>query len=83
MLCLQHALCVFWGEQETVSVPAHSSEPGTLHNRSIVVLQWIKSVDERGQTYYYLRDGSRSLWTLPEVNGSISGTCVEDARVCR
>lgn len=31
--------------------------------------QWIKSVDERGQTYYYLRDGSRSLWHLPEVNG--------------
>ncbi|KAF1373620.1 hypothetical protein PFLUV_G00240810 [Perca fluviatilis] len=29
--------------------------------------QWIKSVDERGQTYYYLRDGSRSLWNLPEV----------------
>lgn len=66
-----------WGEQETVSVaassPAHSSEPGNLHNQSIVVLQWIKSVDDRGQTYYYLRDGSRSLWTLPEVNGFISG----------
>ncbi|KAG8008755.1 Rho GTPase-activating protein 27 [Nibea albiflora] len=29
--------------------------------------QWIKSVDDRGQTYYYLRDGSRSLWTLPEA----------------
>ncbi|XP_035853587.1 rho GTPase-activating protein 27 isoform X2 [Sander lucioperca] len=29
--------------------------------------QWIKSVDDRGQTYYYLRDGSRSLWNLPEV----------------
>ncbi|XP_034715868.1 rho GTPase-activating protein 27 isoform X2 [Etheostoma cragini] len=29
--------------------------------------QWIKSVDERGQTFYYLRDGSRSLWTLPDV----------------
>ncbi|XP_075950184.1 rho GTPase-activating protein 27 isoform X2 [Anarhichas minor] len=29
--------------------------------------QWIKSVDDRGQTYYYLRDGSRSQWTLPEV----------------
>ncbi|KAJ8404326.1 hypothetical protein AAFF_G00340990 [Aldrovandia affinis] len=29
--------------------------------------QWIKSVDDRGQTYYYLRDGSRSLWKLPEL----------------
>lgn len=33
-----------------------------------VVKQWIKSVDERGQTYYYLRDGSKSQWNLPEVN---------------
>uniref|UniRef100_A0A672GXW6 Rho GTPase activating protein 27 n=1 Tax=Salarias fasciatus TaxID=181472 RepID=A0A672GXW6_SALFA len=30
--------------------------------------QWIKSVDDRGQTYYYLRDGSKSQWSLPEVN---------------
>uniref|UniRef100_A0A3P8RWA6 Rho GTPase activating protein 27 n=1 Tax=Amphiprion percula TaxID=161767 RepID=A0A3P8RWA6_AMPPE len=29
--------------------------------------QWIKSVDDRGQTYYYVRDGSRSQWNLPEV----------------
>ncbi|KAJ0016152.1 hypothetical protein NQD34_014442 [Periophthalmus magnuspinnatus] len=29
--------------------------------------QWIKSVDEQGQTYYYLRDGSKSQWTLPEA----------------
>ncbi|KAM8836671.1 rho GTPase-activating protein 27 [Spinachia spinachia] len=29
--------------------------------------QWIKSVDDRGQTYFYLRDGSRSQWVLPEV----------------
>ncbi|XP_041939394.1 rho GTPase-activating protein 27 isoform X4 [Alosa sapidissima] len=28
--------------------------------------QWIKSLDDRGQTYYYLRDGSRSQWNLPE-----------------
>uniref|UniRef100_A0A3B4BAE9 Uncharacterized protein n=1 Tax=Periophthalmus magnuspinnatus TaxID=409849 RepID=A0A3B4BAE9_9GOBI len=32
--------------------------------------QWIKSVDEQGQTYYYLRDGSKSQWTLPEVNSA-------------
>ncbi|KAJ8264611.1 hypothetical protein GJAV_G00151270 [Gymnothorax javanicus] len=30
--------------------------------------QWIKSLDDRGQTYYYLKDGSRSQWTLPEVS---------------
>ncbi|CDQ97176.1 unnamed protein product, partial [Oncorhynchus mykiss] len=29
--------------------------------------QWIKSLDDRGQTYYYLRDGSRSQWNLPEA----------------
>ncbi|KAL6094580.1 arhgap27 [Pungitius sinensis] len=29
--------------------------------------QWIKSVDDRGQTYFYLRDSSRSQWVLPEV----------------
>lgn len=29
--------------------------------------QWIKSVDEQGQTYYYLRDGSKSQWNLPEA----------------
>ncbi|XP_070782610.1 rho GTPase-activating protein 27-like [Enoplosus armatus] len=29
--------------------------------------QWIKSVDDRGQTYYYLRDGSKSQWNLPEA----------------
>ncbi|XP_063076802.1 rho GTPase-activating protein 27 isoform X2 [Engraulis encrasicolus] len=34
--------------------------------------QWIKSLDDRGQTYYYLRDGSRSQWTLPEVSQSQS-----------
>ncbi|KAJ8379032.1 hypothetical protein AAFF_G00232010 [Aldrovandia affinis] len=28
--------------------------------------QWIKSLDERGQAYYYLKDGSRSQWNLPE-----------------
>uniref|UniRef100_A0A3B5LB15 Uncharacterized protein n=1 Tax=Xiphophorus couchianus TaxID=32473 RepID=A0A3B5LB15_9TELE len=29
--------------------------------------QWIKSVDDQGQTYYYLRDGTKSEWNLPEV----------------
>ncbi|XP_042183076.1 rho GTPase-activating protein 27-like isoform X2 [Oncorhynchus tshawytscha] len=29
--------------------------------------QWIKSLDDRGLAYYYLRDGSRSQWNLPEA----------------
>lgn len=29
--------------------------------------QWIKSLDDQGQTYYYLKDGSRSQWNLPEA----------------
>ncbi|XP_068161652.1 rho GTPase-activating protein 27 isoform X2 [Antennarius striatus] len=35
--------------------------------------QWVKSVDDRGQTYYYLRDGSKSLWSLPEAPVSPGG----------
>uniref|UniRef100_A0A672RM22 Rho GTPase activating protein 27 n=1 Tax=Sinocyclocheilus grahami TaxID=75366 RepID=A0A672RM22_SINGR len=31
---------------------------------------WIKSLDDRGRTYYYLRDGSKSQWNLPEVRYS-------------
>ncbi|XP_077360007.1 rho GTPase-activating protein 15-like isoform X2 [Festucalex cinctus] len=30
--------------------------------------QWVKSMDDLGQTYYYLKDGSKSLWTLPDVS---------------
>ncbi|XP_056432711.1 rho GTPase-activating protein 27 isoform X1 [Gadus chalcogrammus] len=30
--------------------------------------QWIKSLDEHGQTYYYTRDGSKSQWHLPEAH---------------
>ncbi|KAI4884517.1 hypothetical protein NFI96_020486 [Prochilodus magdalenae] len=36
--------------------------------------QWIKSLDERGQTYYYLRDGSKSQWNLPELSAGL-GQC--------
>ncbi|KAJ8251888.1 hypothetical protein GJAV_G00226550 [Gymnothorax javanicus] len=32
--------------------------------------QWIKSVDERGQTYFYRADGSKSQWNLPELPGT-------------
>ncbi|XP_051795701.1 rho GTPase-activating protein 27 isoform X3 [Acanthochromis polyacanthus] len=40
--------------------------------------QWIKSVDDRGQTYYYLRDGSRSQWNLPEVHVGAGQSRVEN-----
>ncbi|XP_057214761.1 rho GTPase-activating protein 27 isoform X2 [Triplophysa rosa] len=29
--------------------------------------QWIKSIDDLGRTYYYLRDGTKSQWNLPEA----------------
>nr|XP_061807352.1 rho GTPase-activating protein 27-like [Nerophis lumbriciformis] len=29
--------------------------------------QWVKSLDDLGQTYYYLKDGSKSQWNLPEA----------------
>uniref|UniRef100_A0A8C1S591 Rho GTPase activating protein 27 n=1 Tax=Cyprinus carpio TaxID=7962 RepID=A0A8C1S591_CYPCA len=32
--------------------------------------QWIKSLDDQGRIYYYLRDGSDSQWNLPEVRYS-------------
>ncbi|XP_031691082.1 rho GTPase-activating protein 27-like isoform X7 [Oncorhynchus kisutch] len=47
--------------------------------------QWIKSLDDRGLTYYYLRDGSRSQWNLPEFspthrrNASDYGSCVNNS----
>ncbi|CAJ1080106.1 rho GTPase-activating protein 27 isoform X1 [Xyrichtys novacula] len=40
--------------------------------------QWIKSVDDRGQTYYYLRDGSKSQWNLPEAPVAPGQSRVED-----
>lgn len=40
--------------------------------------QWIKSLDDQGQTYYYLRDGSKSLWTLPEAPLAHGHTRVEN-----
>ncbi|XP_075896658.1 rho GTPase-activating protein 27 isoform X2 [Nelusetta ayraudi] len=40
--------------------------------------QWIKSVDERGRSYYYLKDGSRSLWALPEAPGAPRHFSVEN-----
>ncbi|XP_053367366.1 rho GTPase-activating protein 27 isoform X2 [Clarias gariepinus] len=33
--------------------------------------QWIKSLDDRGQTYYYQKDGSKSEWNLPDLSASL------------
>ncbi|XP_026771309.3 rho GTPase-activating protein 12 isoform X1 [Pangasianodon hypophthalmus] len=33
--------------------------------------QWIKSLDDRGQTYYYLKDGSKSEWNLPDLSAGL------------
>ncbi|XP_027019029.2 rho GTPase-activating protein 27 [Tachysurus fulvidraco] len=33
--------------------------------------QWVKSLDDRGQTYYYLKDGSKSEWNLPELSAGL------------
>ncbi|XP_043958954.1 rho GTPase-activating protein 27 isoform X3 [Gambusia affinis] len=38
--------------------------------------QWIKSVDDQGQTYYYLRDGTKSEWNLPEAPAAPSHSYV-------
>ncbi|XP_028990033.1 rho GTPase-activating protein 27 isoform X3 [Betta splendens] len=35
--------------------------------------QWIKSADERGKTFYYLKDGSKSQWSLPEAPAAACG----------
>ncbi|XP_049614527.1 rho GTPase-activating protein 27 [Syngnathus scovelli] len=32
--------------------------------------QWVKSVDDLGRTYYYLKDGTKSQWNLPDVSGT-------------
>ncbi len=29
--------------------------------------QWTQSTDDKGIKYYYLKDGSKCQWTLPEV----------------
>ncbi|XP_048871357.1 rho GTPase-activating protein 27-like isoform X2 [Brienomyrus brachyistius] len=63
-------------------IPRASLDPGTppgwtqsvdpdgllVFTSDITQEQWIKSVDDRGQTYYYLRDGSKSQWNLPELS---------------
>ncbi|XP_061612408.1 rho GTPase-activating protein 12 isoform X2 [Phyllopteryx taeniolatus] len=40
--------------------------------------QWVKSMDDLGQTYYYLRDGSKSQWNLPEAVPALPGLSQEE-----
>ncbi|KAL7826559.1 hypothetical protein AOLI_G00317680 [Acnodon oligacanthus] len=46
-----------------------STEPGgkTVFTNDHTHQQWIKSKDDKGKTYYYLKDGTKSQWTLPEA----------------
>ncbi|XP_036423256.1 rho GTPase-activating protein 12 isoform X2 [Colossoma macropomum] len=46
-----------------------STEPGgkTVFTNEHTHQQWIQSKDDKGKTYYYLKDGSKSQWTLPEA----------------
>ncbi|KAK6278325.1 hypothetical protein J4Q44_G00391600 [Coregonus suidteri] len=53
-----------------VSVPAGwkrsmDADGKTVFTSERTQEQWFKSVDQKGKTYYYLRDGSRSQWNLP------------------
>ncbi|TSV28428.1 Rho GTPase-activating protein 27 [Bagarius yarrelli] len=45
-----------------------SAEPGgkRIFTSDHTHQQWIQSKDEKGKTYYYLKDGSMSQWNLPE-----------------
>ncbi|XP_017309931.1 rho GTPase-activating protein 27 isoform X1 [Ictalurus punctatus] len=47
-----------------------STEPGgkAVFTNDHTQQQWIQSKDDTGKTYYYLKDGSVSLWNLPEVS---------------
>ncbi|KAM9494803.1 rho GTPase-activating protein 27 isoform 2-T3 [Clarias gariepinus] len=52
-----------------------STEPGgkTVFTSELTHQQWIKSKDEKGKTYYYLKDGSVSQWHLPEASALGNG----------
>ncbi|XP_063043763.1 rho GTPase-activating protein 27 isoform X2 [Engraulis encrasicolus] len=34
--------------------------------------QWLQSKDQKGRTYYYLKNGSKSQWNLPELSAAPS-----------
>ncbi|KAL2100555.1 hypothetical protein ACEWY4_002316 [Coilia grayii] len=55
------------------SVPAgwartHQQDGKTVFTNERTQEQWIQSKDDKGKTYYYLKDGSKSQWNLPELS---------------
>ncbi|XP_069041888.1 rho GTPase-activating protein 27 isoform X2 [Lepisosteus oculatus] len=38
-----------------------------LYTSDLTQEQWIRSVDDLGQTYFYTTDGTKSQWNLPEL----------------
>uniref|UniRef100_A0AAY4DZH3 Rho GTPase-activating protein 27-like n=1 Tax=Denticeps clupeoides TaxID=299321 RepID=A0AAY4DZH3_9TELE len=49
---------------------SHQTDGKMVFTNECTNEQWIQSKDEKGKTYYYLKDGSRSQWTLPELPAS-------------
>uniref|UniRef100_A0A673GXE2 Rho GTPase-activating protein 27-like n=1 Tax=Sinocyclocheilus rhinocerous TaxID=307959 RepID=A0A673GXE2_9TELE len=48
---------------------AHSvgADGKSVYTNELTHEQWIQSKDDKGKMYYYLKDGSKCQWTLPEV----------------
>ncbi|KAL1277835.1 hypothetical protein QQF64_024508, partial [Cirrhinus molitorella] len=40
----------------------------TVYTNELTHDKWIQSKDDKGKTYYYLNDGSKRQWTLPEAS---------------
>uniref|UniRef100_A0A671RAH9 Rho GTPase-activating protein 12-like n=1 Tax=Sinocyclocheilus anshuiensis TaxID=1608454 RepID=A0A671RAH9_9TELE len=60
-----------WDPPEDITSPGQFLEDCPVWRFYVTILWylcWIKSLDDRGRTYYYLRDGSKSQWNLPEVS---------------
>ncbi|TRY91596.1 hypothetical protein DNTS_021758, partial [Danionella cerebrum] len=56
--------------EAAVSPASAPAEYSLIHVKKMSIPRWIKSLDDRGRTYYYLRDGCKSLWKLPEYSGN-------------
>uniref|UniRef100_A0A8C2I8E3 Rho GTPase activating protein 27, like n=1 Tax=Cyprinus carpio TaxID=7962 RepID=A0A8C2I8E3_CYPCA len=48
---------------------AHSvgADGKSVYTNELTHEQWIQSKDDKGKMYYYLKDGSKCQWTLPEA----------------
>ncbi|XP_016307925.1 rho GTPase-activating protein 27-like [Sinocyclocheilus anshuiensis] len=49
---------------------AHSvgADGKSVYTNELTHEQWIQSKDDKGKMYYYLKDGSKCQWTLPEAS---------------